>query len=70
MTETSYNAWIQQNLEPDFILRGGNAKRYKPIPAFTEAELKEYYEKNKRYIEYNLKEHEERQDAYLRSHGL
>lgn len=63
--------YIHNQLEPDQILRG-NGKRYQPlkVPAFTEAELKEYYEKNKRYIEYNLKEDEERQDAYLRSHGL
>ena len=43
-----YDAWVQQQLEPDQELRHGRKRVERKIPEF---DFQAYYEKNRRYIE-------------------
>ena len=79
--ETQYQNWINNQLDPDYTLPGGNGstppvnvfnikgslglQKYKAI----EPDHVDYYERNRKYIEQSLWEQEEAEDNYLRNHG-
>jgi len=62
--QRQYENWIESNLNPDEIQRG-TGKRYKPLkyPKFDNTNFVPY-------IELSEDQDNERQDSYLRSHGL
>lgn len=66
MNNTAFQVWLHMQLEPDTTIIGGGPVKHKrePIdPAF----FKKYADNN---LLLTLREQEEREDNYLRSHGV
>lgn len=66
MNNTSYHVWVATQLEPDMKLHGSRNYRKRKEP---EQDYKDYYERNRKYLEQSLREQEEAEDNYLAKHN-